>query len=263
MGTFTSDQTRAAKPIGPARFAFRSQPWTAGGPRTYARLVHDDGLPQPPAGVLLDLDGTLVATEPLWSAVVADVAARHGARWEPEADDARLVGILVPDLVELLRARGVSLQHDDLREELVDGVARRLGTDPPWRPGALALLAGLVAAGIPTALVTTSDRRHAEAVAAAAPAGALGVVVSAQDVTAHKPDPAAYLLAARRLRVEVSDCVAVEDSVPGVAAALASGAWTLAIQPATVLPEALASHPRLRRLATLPEAAAVLGLPRP
>ncbi len=217
-------------------------------------------VPTPPAAVLLDMDGTLVATEPLWSQVIVSIATAHDAPWDTEADDPLLVGMLVPDLVDLLRGRGVRATAEELTDALVTGVAELLGTRPPWRPGALELLGALADRDVPTALVTTSVRRHAHAVAAAAPTGALRVVVAAEDVARHKPHPDAYQLALTRLDAPAAGTVALEDSVPGLRAALEAGVAVLAVQPRTVVPDDVGHHPRLRRVSGLDEARAVLGL---
>jgi HAD superfamily hydrolase (TIGR01509 family) len=206
------------------------------------------------------MDGTLVETEPLWSQAIATVAADHGVAWDHHRDAPLLVGVLVPDLVELLRRRGVRATATELTRTLIDEVAERIGTRPPWRPGARELLAALARRGIPTALVTTSVRRHAVAVADAAPPGSLRVVVAAEDVQRHKPDPAAYLLAMDRLGVPAADAVALEDSVPGLRAALAAQLTVLAVRPETVLPADLAGAARLHRVADLGQARSVLGL---
>ncbi len=218
--------------------------------------------PDPPAAVLLDMDGTLVATEPLWSRVIVSIAAAQHARWDAEADDPLLIGMLVPDLVDLLRDRGVRATPEELAAALVTGVAELIGTRPPWRPGALELLDALADRDVPTALVTTSVRRHAHAVAAAAPAGVLRVVVAAEDVAHHKPHPEAYLRALTQLGAPAARTVALEDSVPGLRAALAADVAALAVQPRTLLPEDVEHHPRLRRVSGLDEARVTLGLGR-
>ena len=217
----------------------------------------------PPAAVLLDLDGTLVETEPLWSQVVGTTAAAHGAQWDAVSDAPRLVGVLVPELVALLRHRGVRATPEELTDTLVRGVADLIGARPPWRPGALELLGALADRAIPAALVTTSFRRHADAVAAAAPPGALRVVVAAEDVARHKPDPQAYVLAMTRLGVPACGTVALEDSVPGLRAALAADVTVLAVQPTTALPDDVGADPRLHRVSGLDEARVILGLDAP
>lgn len=213
-----------------------------------------------PGAVLVDLDGTLVDTEPVWSSEIARIAEAHGARWDCAKDGPLLVGMLVPDVATLLRARGVDIGADALIALLVDRVAERIGDDPPWRDGARELLSGLSSAAIPAALVTTSYRRHALAVADVAPTGAFRVVVAAEDVAAHKPDPEAYRTALGLLGVDASAAIALEDSPPGVRAALAAGVRTLAVQPSTTLPDDVERHPLLRRVDGLFAALVVLGL---
>jgi len=210
-----------------------------------------------PAAVLIDLDGTLVDSEPVWALAVGELAARYEVPWTA-ADD--IVGAAIPDIAAMLIARGVPWTSARIERWLNDRVVELESDGPPWRPGARDLLAALSAAGLPSALVTMSYRSLAVAVAAAAPTGSLGVVVAGDDVERGKPDPQAYLLAAANLGVDPGDCVAVEDSVPGLTAALASGALTFAIRPATVLPAAQARHPRLRRVGSLAEVARELGV---
>ncbi|WP_051208515.1 HAD family hydrolase [Propionicicella superfundia] len=212
-----------------------------------------------PAALLCDMDGTLVDTEPLWSAAMAGIAHAHGAAWDEHADSSRVVGALVPEIVAMLTRRGVGLPPEAVAEILLEDVAGRLAADLPWRPGAASLLSGIAARGLPSALVTTGVRRHAVLVAQGAPAGVLPVVVASEDVADPKPDPTAYLLAASRLGVPADRCVALEDSVPGIRAALAAGIRTLAVQPATSLPAEVAGHPRLVRVDGLGGALAALG----
>jgi HAD superfamily hydrolase (TIGR01509 family) len=96
------------------------------------------------------------------------------------------------------------------------------------RPGARELLAEVAAAGIAHALVTSSQRAFAEAVLASTGLR-FPVVVTGDDVTAHKPDPQPYLLAARLLGVDPGRCVALEDSPNGVASATAAGCLVIAV----------------------------------
>jgi mannitol-1-/sugar-/sorbitol-6-phosphatase len=54
--------------------------------------------------------------------------------------------------------------------------------------------------------------------------------VTIDDVAVCKPDPEGYLLAARALEVEISRCLVVEDSVPGVVAGRAAGATVASLR---------------------------------
>jgi len=182
-----------------------------------------------PAAVLWDMDGTLVDTEPCWMAAEERLVHRFGGTWT-QADAEAMVGLALLDGAQVLAAHGVDLPAEQIVELLLDSVVEAVAEGPIWRPGVLELLAALGDAGVPCALVTMSYRRFAEAVTAQMPVGAFAVVVTGEQVTHGKPHPEAYLLAARLLGVEVSRCVAIEDSVPGVGSAVASGARTLAVE---------------------------------
>jgi HAD superfamily hydrolase (TIGR01509 family) len=105
------------------------------------------------------------------------------------------------------------------------------------RPGARELLAEASAAGLPYALVTSSQRAFADAVLAAT-GMMFPVIVSAEDVTASKPDPEPYLLAAKLLTVAPESCVAIEDSPNGVASATAAGCRVVAVPSLVPIPPA-------------------------
>jgi beta-phosphoglucomutase-like phosphatase (HAD superfamily) len=64
------------------------------------------------------------------------------------------------------------------------------------------------------------------------------VLVCAEDVTATKPDPEPYLLAAKLVGVPPGDCFALEDSPSGVASAEAAGCRVIAVPSLLELPPA-------------------------
>ena len=102
-----------------------------------------------------------------------------------------------------------------------------------WRPGAAELLRSVRAAGLATALVTTTPRALADIVLGSI-RRALGedpfdVTICGDEVPARKPDPAPYLQAMRALGVEPDECVVIEDSQAGITAGLASGAAVLGV----------------------------------
>ncbi|MDO8107553.1 HAD family phosphatase [Isoptericola sp. b441] len=182
-----------------------------------------------PAAVLWDMDGTLVDTEPLWFAAEAALARHHGVAWDASLSR-QLVGMPLERYAQILVGRGVDLVVDDVVDRLVDSVAQGLVREVTWQPGVLGLLAELAESRVPCALVTMSYRRLADAVVAQAPPGTFRVVVTGDDVQHGKPHPEAYLRAAAELGVDPTRCLAIEDSPPGIGAALASGARTLAVQ---------------------------------
>jgi HAD superfamily hydrolase (TIGR01509 family) len=192
------------------------------------------------------MDGTLVDTEPSWMAAETELVTSRGGVWTHE-DALRLVGMPLLTSARILADHGVDLPLETIAERLVSSVAATVARDLVWQPGARELLVELRDAGVRCALVTMSYRVLAEAVVAQAPEGVFEVVVAGDEVTHGKPHPEPYLRAATRLGVAIEDCVAVEDSPPGIGSALASGARTLAVQ--HIVP--VEARPGLSRLATL------------
>jgi HAD superfamily hydrolase (TIGR01509 family) len=111
----------------------------------------------------------------------------------------------------------------------MSGMAERVRTrGVPVQPGARELLAEVAAAGLPCALVTSSERRFMDAVLARTQMR-FDATVCADDVSVSKPDPEPYLLAAKLLGVEPGRCFALEDSPNGVASAQAAGCQVFAV----------------------------------
>lgn len=179
--------------------------------------------------VLWDMDGTLVDTEPYWIECEYDLVAEFGGTWS-DSDARSLIGFdLIDAAIQLRRRGGVALEPEQIVGRLLDGVIERVGQRLPWRPGAAELLAACRAADIPCALVTMSWRRLADTVVSTAPEGSFAVSITGDEVERGKPDPEPYEAAARALGLEPADCVAIEDSPTGVAAALAAGCPTLGV----------------------------------
>jgi beta-phosphoglucomutase-like phosphatase (HAD superfamily) len=181
-----------------------------------------------PAAVLWDMDGTLIDSEPYWIAAEIELCAQFGVEWTKQ-DGLRQVGNPLVSTATELRERGVAMPIDTIVEFLTGRVTMQVRERAPWQQDAFDLLNVVLAAGIPCALVTMSYRQLADALLARVPE-AFAAVVTGDEVTNGKPHPEAYLLAAKRLGVEITECVAIEDSPAGVGSALASGARTIGVR---------------------------------
>jgi len=182
-----------------------------------------------PAAVLWDMDGTLVDTEPYWMASEEELVSSFGGTWTHD-DALLLVGQGLWTSAEILRSHGVDMDADAIVSWLTDRVQQKLDTEGvPWRPGARELLSSLRERGVPTALVTMSVRRMAEQIVSHIPFDAFDLIVSGDEVEQPKPHPEAYLRAAEQLGVDPRDAVAIEDSLVGLAAAVASGAMSIGV----------------------------------
>ncbi|PXY82228.1 HAD family hydrolase [Bifidobacterium asteroides] len=184
-----------------------------------------------PLAVFWDMDGTLIDSEPYWHQAEMDLAREHGGDWNADMGW-QVSGRPLPKVAKLMRDRGLGVPEDQIPDLLIDGVIALEAHHMPWIDGVRDILAGLVAAGIPSILVTTSPRRMAQAVVAKAPEGAFADYVCGDDGLAQKPDPAPYLHAASLLDInspaQMASCLAFEDTLTGITSAVASGATTVA-----------------------------------
>lgn len=200
-------------------------------------MPHDPLTSRHPAAVLFDMDGTLVDSEKLWDIALQELAESYGGT----LSDAARRAITGTSMAESMR-----IVHDDLGQPERDPAASAAWIDARilelfrsglrWRPGAMALLRAVRAAGIPTALVTSSGRPLVEVALETLGRDSFDAVVCGDEVAAPKPDPEPYLTAARLLGVPIERCVAIEDSRTGVASALAAGAAVLAVPAEVPLP---------------------------
>jgi HAD superfamily hydrolase (TIGR01509 family) len=99
------------------------------------------------------------------------------------------------------------------------------------------VLSAVAAAGLPYALVTSSERSFMNAVLDRTGLR-FDVTVCADDVSATKPDPEPYLLAAKLLGADPARCAALEDSPNGVASAEAAGCQVFAVPSLLPIPAA-------------------------
>jgi HAD superfamily hydrolase (TIGR01509 family) len=179
-----------------------------------------------PAAVIFDHDGTLLETETAWWQAERVLAERYGREFTREHKRA-LLGTS-PQRVGLLLA-GILDQPDERAGELSDelyGLAlEEVGRGVAPMPGALELLDALVAAGTPVGLASNARRDFLDAALAGAgiEQGAFGIVLAGDEVDRPKPAPDLFLLSARALGADPRECLALEDSPTGVAAARAAG----------------------------------------
>lgn len=196
------------------------------------------------AAVLWDLDGTLVDTEPLWLAAEHELAATFGKSWTQE-DGLKLVGNTLLESGIYIRNRlEIDMTPEAIVDYLVDRLATQVSEEIIWRPGARELLKAFNAEGIPQALVTMAYAAIADPIARQLP---LDAIVTGDTVSHGKPHPEPYLLAAKMLGVDPSECIAIEDSTTGANSANAAGCQVFVVPHMVNVPVA----PRRTFLSTL------------
>jgi HAD superfamily hydrolase (TIGR01509 family) len=200
--------------------------------------------------VIFDCDGVLVDSEPASRRVLAAEAARRG--WHLTEDAARRwTGLRWSDLQPMFEQEcGCKLPADwplCMQTRLIAAMEGNVTAIP----GAAAALRATATLGIPYRIASNSSHEEMQAKFAATGLAPLvaGRVHSARDVGRGKPAPDLFLAAATAERASPAACLVIEDSRPGVTAALAAGMTCLAYLPQGDLdsdPDGLASlgaHP--------------------
>ncbi len=183
----------------------------------------------PFAAVLFDMDGVIIDNTALHQLVWREFARFHGLN--PSEDDIqatngrRAVDVVVSlfgsklepeEVLQLAAARGALYRQYLTRENI-----------PPVS-GVKSFLEKLGALGVPRILATSA---RADNVSLVLDLLKLSMyfedIISAADVCNGKPDPEVYLTAAKRASVKPEDCLVIEDSLPGIKAAKAAGAFCL------------------------------------
>lgn len=180
--------------------------------------------------ILFDCDGVLLDTESQYTEMWGSV----GKELFPD----------VPDFA--LRVKGQTLasikeqwlNNDDAlvarMQQLLDGLEANMRYE--YVVGAEGFVRECRAAGLRTALVTSSNARKMACVYAARPEfrTSFDTVIIAEDVEHSKPAPDGYLLAAKRFGLPPHECAVFEDSLNGLRAGRASGARVVGLS--TTLP---------------------------
>ena len=192
----------------------------------------------PLRAIIFDVDGTLAETEEAHRRAFNRAFAEAGLAWHwTTANYAALLTTtggreriarhmaesgLVPDpgLVAMLHAH----KNDHYAAMVAAG-------EVTPRPGIVRLIARAHDAGLALAIATTTSRANLAALLNHAfdpgLAGRFDAIVAGEDVTRKKPDPEVYHQVLARLSLGAGDCVAIEDSAAGLAAARACGIATV------------------------------------
>ena len=180
-------------------------------------------------GVLFDMDGTLLDSEPLTESSVDQLLERVGVTMD--VDYSQLHGIRWQSIADYLRARTSKLNDVDVETRVADHLSSIVDASVEPKPILGSVEAVIAAARKGCAAVVSSSNRVSidHVVERLAVASVLDEIVSAEDCDRFKPDPQCFQIAAARLGLDPSCCLVFEDSVAGLAAARAAGMRVIAI----------------------------------
>jgi HAD superfamily hydrolase (TIGR01509 family) len=178
-----------------------------------------------PLAVIFDMDGLMLDTESLGPQTWADAAAMTGIEFDVGLLPA-LIGRNYRDTRALLYAHyGPEYPAERLTAACLvafDAIVARDGI--AQKPGLCELLDWLEREDVPRAVATSTRRDRAERqLAQQGLLDRFAVLVGGNEVERGKPEPDIFLIAAGRLRIAPEVCIVLEDSEPGMRAALAAG----------------------------------------
>lgn len=209
---------------------------TGGGPTTQAAAHGLPAGPTPPGqvirGVLWDMDGTLMDSQPFWDEAFVRRCEALGGTVTSERI-AAIKGASIARTREVIASTGATASPDDpATAEVFAGMAADVEASvrahPPILPGAREITSAMAELGLAQAIVTQSPRGIVDAVAREL-GDVFVALVTGDDGLPGKPTPAPYAEAMRRLDLPTEQCVAVEDSATGAASARSNGLFVIQI----------------------------------
>ncbi len=201
------------------------------------------------SAILFDMDGTLIDSEPLWLEAEIEIMEELGCNWDQQ-DQINCLGGPIDKTENYMQDRSNNIKpFGYFTKKLDDVMEKKLSTKLNLIPNALEIINDCKRSELKIALVTASSGRLMKAVLKRFPVGIFDAVVSYDDVKRSKPDPEPYLLAAKTLGVDITNCIVLEDSLTGVQSGLSAGAQVIGIPHLVKMP----SNPNLRVVESLSE----------
>jgi HAD superfamily hydrolase (TIGR01509 family) len=181
--------------------------------------------------VIFDMDGVLVDSEALINVAALAMFKEKGLDVQPEdflpfvgAGERRYIG-------GVAEKHGFPVDLDEAKRRTYEIYLDLVPSQLEAFPGAYDLVLACRAAGLRVAVASSADRIKVTAnlQKLGLPPEVWDAVVTGEQVTKNKPSPDIFLLAARNINAEPSECVVIEDAVNGIQAAKAAGMRCIAV----------------------------------
>jgi HAD superfamily hydrolase (TIGR01509 family) len=179
--------------------------------------------------VFFDMDGLFLDSEPQWHEAETLMMRENGYDWQPE-DQLNCLGGPLGRVAEYMsKCLEQRITPKELEAMIISEMTERLSRKVPLMPGALAISKVVHGSGLKQGLVSASPRPIVDGVLQGMSEKYFDTTVAAGDIERTKPFPDPYLHAARLLGVDITRSLIFEDSPTGIMAAVASGAFVVAV----------------------------------
>lgn len=180
--------------------------------------------------VIFDVDGLMFDTEPLFSKVQVSIAEKRGKIFTPEIKH-KMMGTKQIDGVKiLLNELGIKENPETVLQEYVDSYKELIKKEIQPMPGLFELLDFLEIKNIRKAVATSSMREWIDVIFDKLNLSSrFEFITTAEECERGKPDPEIYNKSTKRLGLNSSDCLVLEDSPNGIKAAKEAGCIAVAI----------------------------------
>ena len=180
---------------------------------------------------IFDMEGLLIDSEPLWQEAEISVFRSVGVPLTRELCR-ETVGVRLDQVVrhwyDKFPWHGESMKVVEAR--VLEEVSRLVVDRGQPMPGVRETIEMLVAANYTLAVASSSPMQLIRtALEAFGLIESFSVLHSAEVEVEGKPHPAVYFSAMSLLGVDSNNCIAFEDSAPGVLAAKGAGTWVIAV----------------------------------
>lgn len=182
-------------------------------------------------GIIFDMDGTITDSEAYARGLALSVFAEKGYTIN-EQFYSKLIGINRASGIKILSEK---TKDDNISADLLDSFYARMSeaysnNKISLKKGAVEIVEFLRFHNIPTALATSADMAKViKSFNSNNIEVPFNTVITGDMIKKSKPNPEIFLKAAKMMKIDIKNCLIVEDSHNGIEAALASGALTIMV----------------------------------
>lgn len=197
-------------------------------------------------GVIFDMDGLLVDTEPVYYEIFEKILSDYGYVLNMKEYTQHISGRSdIENFAYLLSVYKLPLSLDELRALEAKVEYERISNGVPLKKGVSELMDYLRSNNIRTALATSNTKQKASMILQSHGLDdAFDALVFVDEVEHGKPSPDVFLEAVKRLNLSNSECLVLEDSSSGVKAAYNGSI------PVIMVPDLLQPDENLRAMCT-------------